>query len=133
MSYQCIAEGANGLIYYNFSRFLRDDKNFVEHWTYVRSVVREIASVMPVFLLNPGPKPVLYDNTRMSVRTWSDGGSTWVLAVNDTRNPLVAEVRFSSAVGAVAETAFGDPPTTSGDALSVNMPPLGCILTRLEP
>ena len=68
----------------------------------------------------------------MSVRTWRDGGSTWVLAVNTTRHPLKAGVRFASAPGAVAETSFGKAPEVSGETLSFDMAPLECVLARLE-
>ena len=132
MSYQCIAEGANGLIYFHFTRFLRDDKDFSAHWAYVCKTIREIAANIPVFLLDPGPMPVSSDETRMSVRTWREGDAVWVLAVNTTRGPIQAEVVFPQPLGDVVGTAFGVPPVAAGAALSFDMAPLGCVLTRLE-
>ena len=132
MSYQCIAEGANGLVYYHFSRFMKEEDTFARCWPYVCKAIREIAANIPVFLLDPGPAPVACDEMQMSVRTWRDGGSTWVLAVNTTRHPLKAGVRFASAPGLIAETSFGRAPEVSGETLSFDMAPLECVLVRLE-
>ena len=132
MSYQCIAEGANGLIYYHFSRFLRDDADFASHWPYVCGVIREIATSIPVFLLDPGPKPPACDDDRMSVRTWRDGEAVWVLAVNTTREPISSNVEFGASPGAVAEARFGVAPRIEVGKLCFDMAPLECALTRLE-
>ena len=131
MSYQCIAEGANGLVYYHFSRFLGQRGDFAANWPHVCRAVREIAANIPVFLLDPGPSPVSRPDGQIPVRTWRDGDSTWVLAVNATREPVAAEFRFAQAPGTVAETVFGEPPQVHGETLKFDMPPLGCVLTRL--
>ena len=133
MSYQCVAEGANGLVYYHFSRFLKEEKTFARCWPYVCAALREIAAAIPVFLLDPGPAPTAYDEARISVRTWRDGASTWVLAVNATREALVSEVEFGEELGAVAETRFGVAPRTEGNKLCFDMEPLACSLVRLSP
>jgi hypothetical protein len=132
MSYQCVAEGANGLIYFHFSRLLKDDKKFSEHWPYVCKAVREIAASIPVFVLEPGPEVVSCPRERMSVRTWRDGDSVWMLAVNVTRSHNKAEVSLSTPVSSVCETLFGKSPTVSGTALSFDLSPLESVLCRLE-
>ena len=131
MSYQCVAEGANGLIYYQFTRLMKEERTFVKCWPYVCKALREIAANIPVFLLKPGPVPVSVPNHDLPLRTWRDGDSTWVLAVNATRSPLAAEVRFKEPLGNVAETRFGSAPNTEGAVLRFDMAPLECALFRL--
>ena len=133
MSYQCVAEGANGLVYYHFTKCLQNDDKFGEHWPYVCAALREIASSIPVFLLDPGPAPASAPNDEMPLRTWRGGGSTWVLAVNATRNPLSTEVEFKESLGTVAETRFGAAPKVDGGRLRFDMAPLESVFFRLKP
>ena len=132
MSYQCVAEGANGLIYFHFTRFLNSDRSFAENWAYVCKALREISSCIPVFLLEPGPEAVSCPSEKISVRTWRDGNSVWVLAVNVTRERCRAEVAFSAPIGKLAETAFGSSPAVSEKKLAFDLSPLECVLARLE-
>ena len=131
MSYQCVAEGANGLLYYQFTRLLKEEKTFTACWPYVCKALREIAAAIPVFLLDPGPTPISAPNDDLPLRTWRVGDSTWVLVVNATRAPLVAEVRFAEALGSVAETRFGSAPKVDGTTLRFDMAPLECALFRM--
>ena len=93
--------------------------------------LREIAAAIPVFLLDPGPTPISAPNDDLPLRTWRDGDSTWVLAVNATRSPLAAEVRFKEPLGNVVETRFGSAPNTEETVLRFDMAPLECALFRL--
>lgn len=132
MSYQCIAEGANGLIYFHFTRFLMCDDRFGEHWPYVCAALREIAAGIPVFLLDPGPVPVSAPNADMSLRTWRDGDSVWALAVNATRSPLAAEVRFKEPLGNIVEARFGTTPNMDGATVRFDLAPLESTLFRVS-
>ena len=131
MSYQCVAEGANGLIYYHFSRFMKAEETFARCWPYVCAALREIAAAIPVFLLDPGPVPASCSSEDLLVRTWRDGESAWILAVNATRKPLSAEVEFEGNLGSLAELRFGTAPKIDGKKLSFDMAPLACTLFRV--
>ena len=133
MSYQCVAEGANGLVYYQFTRLMKEGKTFAACWPYVCKALREIAGAIPVFLLEPGPAPaILPADGTFSVRTWRDGASVWILAVNAKREPLSAEIRFEENIGSVAETKFGIAPKTDGKRLCFEMESLACVLFRMK-
>ena len=132
MSYQCVAEGANGLVYYQFTRLMKEGETFSRCWPYVCAALREIAANIPVFLLDPGPAPASRSSDDLLLRTWRDGDSMWILAVNDTREPLSAEAAFANAPGTVAETAFGTAPKVDGNTLKFEMTPLACSLFRMK-
>ena len=131
MSYQCVAEGANGLVYYQFTHLIKEAETFARCWPYVCATLREIAAAIPVFLLEPGPVSVSRSSEDLLVRTWRDGESAWILAVNATRKPLSAEVEFEENLGMVAETRFGIAPKADGKKLSFDMAPLACTLFRV--
>lgn len=111
---------------------LQNDPKFAEHWASVCATVRELARYQDVFASVPGPAAEETDVTRFSVRTWRKDGSVWVLAVNNTREPLVAKAVLAELVGAVAETAFGPAPSAHGREISFGLPALGCALVRME-
>jgi hypothetical protein len=51
MAWQCICEGANGLIAYNFYELKQDPETpFEEQWPNVKNVIREISAWIPVLL-----------------------------------------------------------------------------------
>ena len=131
MSYQCVAEGANGLVYYQFTHLIKEEETFARCWPYVCAALREIAAAIPVFLLEPGPIPASRSSEDLLVRTWRDGESVWILAVNATRKPLSAEVKFAENLGTVGETRFGVAPKTDGRKFCFDMAPLACTLFRV--
>ena len=133
MSYQCIAEGANGLIYYSFTQMQRKDKDFAAHWAYVCETVREIAANIPVFTLVPGPAVRNPAPDRLSVRTWrADDGAVWLLAVNDTREPLSAAVGLDAQPASIGRIAFGPSPKLTNASLAFSFAPLESTLVKLS-
>jgi hypothetical protein len=82
---------------------MKAEETFARCWPYVCAALREIAAAIPVFLLEPGPILASRSSEDLLVRTWRDGESAWILAVNATRKPLSAEVEFEGNLGSLAE------------------------------
>ncbi len=112
MAWQCIAGGANGLIFYSFfDLYKMQKKNPVEkRWPEVCAMGGEIKRYIPV-LLSVDPVPALswIKPEQVEGRVWSYKGETYTLIVNGGTDTVEASVLFDSPVGAPA-VEFGCPP-----------------------
>ena len=136
MTWQAIAGGANGIVYYGFHRLMEPHEDpedaFDPMWRRVKSVAAEVAKCIPVFLLDE-PAPRVTDcPDEIAVRTWRKGHHVYALIVNCTDRPQKAEIRFSERMRRVAGTAFGPVPKLSGAQLAVELPALGASLVKFE-
>ena len=145
MSWQCIAEGANGLIYYSFFDLQRMDKTveeggralvaepFDKRWGEVKKIAQEIADQFPILLaVEPTLDVVLAEeNPNVSYRLYGTDEGTWLLAVNKTAQEQTAV--FSVPEGAkIVETRLGEPPVQNGARVSVVLQPLEPKLIRVK-
>ena len=97
MSWQCIAEGANGLIYYSFAALQKGTHGmkFEDAWADVCKVAGEVRRYIPV-LLSVEPAPTVSGiSEEWSVRVWRKDGETWLLAVNAQDEPDTATLALS--------------------------------------
>ncbi|MGQ9733248.1 MAG: hypothetical protein ACUVX8_18475 [Candidatus Zipacnadales bacterium] len=85
MTWQCITEGAKGLIYYSWFDIKRDKVvPFEEQWGYVKQVAAEVGAMIPV-LLSVEPVPEI----TVSQRDWLHwtvrrlGKTVYLIATND--------------------------------------------------
>ncbi len=110
MSWQPIAAGANGLVYYAFHRICQATKG-AEREEYIRRsavAAAEVKARIPLILSDPGPKVESAPQGAVC-RTWSPApGRVTLLAANATRKPVTGTV-----------TLAGLPPQ------SIELPPLG--------
>ncbi len=95
MAWQCICEGATGLVFYSFFDLKRDKTTpFDVQWPRLKTVAAEITDMIPV-LLSVEPTPIvrvtsgqwLHWTTRMH------GGKLYIMAVNDGDG--AGEARFT--------------------------------------
>jgi hypothetical protein len=134
MTWQAIAAGANGLMYYSFGSMRRQFKpdDFAYHWTYVKAVVDEVAKYIPILLSDGLPPNVEGATAAVPVRTWRQGGKTWILAVNTLRKPERVTLTVDSAPSR-AVALFGPEPTLAdGGRLTLSFGPLDCAMMVLE-
>jgi hypothetical protein len=94
MTWQCICEGADGLVYYSWMDLRRDETTpFEERWPEVKAVVEEVAEQIPV-LLSVEPAPELAvdapETVHWTVRTHN--GTDWLFLVNGEAEPARAVV-----------------------------------------
>ena len=134
MSWQMIAGGANGLIYYAFHQMRRNaGADFPRYWADVKAVAREVDQYAVVLLGDPGPETTCALPARMlPVRTWRKSGDVWLLAVNATAKPATAEVAVAGTYG-MCQTVFGGQAERTPDGkLSLRLEPWDAILVRMN-
>ena len=129
MTWQAIAAGANGLMYYSFgsmrSQFKADD--FARHWTYVKATVAEVAKYIPVLLSGGLPPNVEGATAAVPVRAWRNKDEVWLLAVNTLRKAqtVTLSVAGVSEKAQKMQVAFGPAPEIAPDGkLSFSFKPL---------
>ena len=128
MAWQCIAGGANGLIFFSWYH-LRLEKQFTSRWSDVCRMAAEIKESIPILLSLDQPHfPPMAVTSPKSVawRVWGKGDDTYVLMVNSDTRPAVAELSFADHVGNVT-SVFGSLPERKGNKRLV------CRLGSLEP
>ncbi len=147
MAWSCIAEGANGLVFYSWSDLWRMDKTlaeggralvrepFEERWSDVSAVAAGIRDFMPVLLsTEPPPLPRAEVDAALAWRMFAHAGSAYLLCVNtDDRN--VGTGRFSLPTPfASAARVLGDADGEGrGTSWTLNLPPFGVHITRFTP
>ena len=133
MSWQMIACGANGLIYYAFHQMRRNcGEDFPRDWAAVKIVASEVARHADVLMSEPGPavKSDVHESF-LPVRTWRRGGEAFVLAVNATPKQVAAKAVVEGS-WKTCSTMFGSPANlVDGGTVSVDVPPWGVSLSRL--
>ena len=123
MSWQCIAAGANGLVYYSYGVIIKKNAvtPFEKAWADVCSAASEIKRYIPVILsIEPTPK-ILGVPAKWSSRIWRKDGSVYLLVVNaqnvESSAKLKLSERFSSVVSEFGTSAV----LKEADTLSVSL------------
>ena len=113
MTWQAVAAGANGLIYYSFNQMRRRMKapgEFDRHWSPVKETIKEVVKHIPVILSDGLPPKVSGASRAVPVRVWRYRNATWILAVNTMRNRQTVTLSVDAPIGDVS-AAFGPRPT----------------------
>ena len=103
MTFQGIAGGANGLIYYSFFDIyeMTGNRRKTEaerdaYWADAVAVAKEVKKMESVILSDPGPA-VACDSKDVVLRTWrTENGKCTALLCNVTRRPVEAAVRMGT-------------------------------------
>lgn len=152
MSWQCIANGANGLVFYSFFDLSKPSAGvpFETRWAECCRVGREIRDCFPILLADPAALSVRVDHAAIradwngpaepvSWRAWEKDGEIYLLVVNAYDAPLDVSLTGGIADGSVAATpVFGPAPTVVPDAargtrLTFALAALEPALVRLAP
>ena len=129
MTWQCIAAGANGLVYYSFFDLFKmpDRDPFEKRWADVCAVAEEVKRFIPVILsVEPAPAVTCEGPSSIETRVWRSGNAVYLLAVNGAAEPVSATLTVAGGFKTVA-TEFGPAPENKGDGR------LACTLTPFEP
>lgn len=142
MAWMCVANGANGLIFYSFFDLFKMDKTvdeggyalvrepFDKRWGEVKTMAQEIEEQFPILLaagetLDIAPTEASSDEA--IYRLYGTDEGTWLLVVNKSREPQQAE--FAVPEGAkVVETRLGSEAAQDGNTICVD---LGALEPRL--
>ncbi len=97
MAWQCICEGANGLVFYSLSDIRRDPATpFEVQWDSVKRMAAEIAQWIPALLSVEKAAPVEGRGAHVHWLTRSLQGKTYLFAVNDDYDPHSVTFRLPS-------------------------------------
>ena len=94
MTWQCIAEGATGLIYFKWADLMKNgpETTFEGRFADFASVTAEVAAFMPFLLSDDAPLPVRGATDAVRARLFVKDGARRLLAVNATREPQRARL-----------------------------------------
>ena len=134
MAWQCVAAGANGLVFYSFFDLfkMKDRDPFEKRWADVCEMAEEIKRFIPVILsADPVPLVTCGNSASVETRIWRSGSDVYLLAVNGTSEPVTATLKVAGGSKSV-HTEFGNPPAHQGDgALVYTFAPLEPVMVRL--
>ncbi|MCP4639299.1 MAG: hypothetical protein GY851_02630 [bacterium] len=116
MTWQCIARGANGLVFYSWFNIWKTDKHVDhdDHWPKVKSIAAEVDALSPAILsVESVPKIACTDAASGGDAVWLDwtvrrlGKKVYLIAVNNSPEAHIAQVRFPKRPEAVAALGKG--------------------------
>lgn len=124
MTYQALAEGATGLVYYAFYELKEDPLGFDARWRDMSRIAREVRALEPALRsADPPPEGVEVDGACW--RACRDGRKAWILVTNPTAEPAEMVIRFSEGVRHV-QTMTGRPVPVADGRVRQTLAPLAC-------
>ena len=123
MTFQAIAGGANGIIYYGYYVYRKPTCSmpFDECFGRVMAAAREVKRYEDVFLSAVAGPRVRSESASVLARSWgAEDGGAWVLVVNTTREPVTAKIDIA-----------GTWREAEGGMLRKELAPLGYEMVRL--
>jgi hypothetical protein len=134
MAWQCVAAGANGLVFYSFFDLFKMQERdpFEKRWSEVCTMAEEVRRYIPVLLsAEPAPAVTCEGSDAVEVRVWRMGAEVYLLAVNSTSGPATATVTVSGGFNTM-KSEFGPAPSREGETkLLYRFAPLEPVMVRL--
>jgi hypothetical protein len=134
MAWQCVAAGANGLVFYSFFDLfkMKDRDPFEKRWAEVCKMAEEIKRFIPVLLsAEPAPAVTCEGAPMVETRVCKKDGEVYLLAVNGGSEPASATVTVAGGCAA-ARAEFGSAPAVKeGGKLAFTFAPLEPVMVRL--
>ena len=136
MTWQAIAGGANGIIYYAFLHLYErhDDPAdaFAPAWARTKAAASEVKKYERVLLSDEEPPSISGATETVAVRTWRYGGDTYLLAVNCTEEAQTAMLTLPELAGTVVSADFGPTPKVDGAVIDISFGPIDYVMLRLK-
>ena len=92
MTWQCVANGANGLVYWCYRLQYQKGKFLVDRWADICAAAASVKPYIPVILSGEEPPKATGATEDLSVRAWRYQGDVYLAVVNNTRKPVKGEV-----------------------------------------
>ena len=127
MAWQCLAGGANGLVFYSYFDLVAMDARtpFAPRWAEVKRVACEIKSCED-FFLSAEPELLLADVPEvLGARAWVKDGRALVAVVNTTREPQTARIAFPKGVSGLKPVLGSGISRADETHLAVDLPAIG--------
>jgi hypothetical protein len=134
MAWQCVASGANGLMFYSFTAIQKETHGFPfeRAWADICKVGEEMRRYIPVMLsVEPAPD-VSGAPGEWGVRAWRKDGETWLLVVNAQDKASAAELTFSEGLSSVSAEFGPEAEKTGPRSLKVSLAPNEPALLRIK-
>jgi len=125
MSWQCIASGANGLVYYSYTAIQKQTHGFpfAKAWADICKVGEEVRRYIPVLLsVEPAPE-VTGAPSKWGVRVWRKDGAAWLLVVNAQDKADSAALTLSEDFARVAAEFGAEAEKTGPRTLKISLAP----------
>ena len=134
MAWQCVAFGANGLIFYSFTAIQKETHGFpfARAWADICKVGEEIRRYIPVLLSAESVPAVTGAPEEWCVRVWRKDGEVWLLVVNAQDNASRAELRLSEDIVSVGSEFGSAAEKTGARTLAVSLAPNEPALYRIK-
>ncbi len=135
MGWQCIANGANGLVWYSFFDVKSEPRgvSFESRWADCCRVAEEIRRHEDILL---APKSRLLKHGSfgrfVSARLYSLAGYDALLSVNASTSPQAVSVPLDGRIRSVSVMMGGGTPIAEGGQLRISLEGLGCALIRID-
>lgn len=134
MAWQCVAAGANGLVFYSFFDLFKMHERdpFERRWSDICAMGAEIKRYIPVLLsVEPLPQLACKGPAAVETRAWRMGQHLYLLAVNGDTVPADAEVTVEGGVSGL-HAEFGQAPRIlKGGRLAFRLDPLDPVMVRV--
>jgi len=135
MTWQCVAAGANGLVFYSFfDLFKMNDRDpFERRWSDVCALGEEIKRYLPVLLsVEPLPQLSCKGPSAVETRAWRVGASLYLLAVNGDTATVDAEIAITGGFTDLHAEFGRAPQALDGDRLAFRLDPLDPVMVRVK-
>ena len=125
MAWQCIATGANGLVFYSFAAIQKGTHGlkFETAWADVCEVGWEIRKYIPVLLSVESAPAVSGVPDEWCVRVWRKDGETWLLVVNAQDESCEAVLTLSEDFSTMRAEFGPDAEKTGPRTLKISLAP----------
>ena len=136
MTWQAIAGGANGIVYYAFQHLYEkhDDPAdaFAPAWARTKAAAAEVKKYESVLLSGEEPPQVIGATESVAVRAWRYDGDMYLLAVNCTTNAQTVTLTLPERMGTVVTADFGPAPKFDGAMIDISFGPIDYVMLRLK-
>lgn len=137
MTWQCIAEGAKGLIYYSFMDLRRDaSAPFDTQWARVKQMASEVKPMIPVILsVEPAPEFTVKadaEGTWLHYTTRRVGGTVYLIAASGDAQAHQATFDLGATPKSVRLQGQGGAISVNGQQLKVDFAPHGVQIYEMQ-
>ena len=136
MTWQSIAGGANGIVYYAFHTLSRAGEipgdSFEKAWERTKAAAFEVKKYEHALTSLETPPAVSGGTEAVAVRAWRHEGYVYLLAVNCTAEPQTATVTVDAETSKGVEVDFGAMPKVSGGKIKFAFGPIGYAMLKFK-
>ena len=134
MTWQCVANGANGIVYWCYRLLYQKGKFRVDRWADICAAAASIKAYQPIFLSDEDEPPVEGVGEFLSARAWRYQDRIYLAVVNNTRTEQKGLFGVGEKVGGfeVLQDAAAGSVCVENGKVNVVLNGLGHVLLQLD-